>query len=62
MKKETKKVSKQESKKVYDNSPKTETRIRVSRDGKWLIHETIITDIKAVGYYTSAIEKQGGEV
>ena len=34
-----------------DRPPVVETRITKSRDGKWIIHKTIITDIKAGGYY-----------
>lgn len=36
--------------------PVVETSITTSRDGKWVIHKTIITDIKAVGYYTKVLE------
>ena len=28
-----------------------ETKVSISKDGKWLIHKTIITDIKSVNYY-----------
>jgi len=31
--------------------PAIETKVRVSKDGKWLIHKTIFTDIRAVDRY-----------
>ena len=35
--------------------PKTETKISLSKDKKWLIHKTIITDIKSVNYYKEVV-------
>tara|TARA_B100000315_G_C14431153_1_gene520177 strand:+ start:503 stop:715 length:213 start_codon:yes stop_codon:yes gene_type:complete len=31
--------------------PQIENQIRKSEDGKWVIHKTIITDIKSIKYY-----------
>jgi len=39
-----------------DRPPVVETRITKSRDGKWVIHKTIITDIKAVAYYQQVLK------
>jgi hypothetical protein len=35
--------------------PIIETIVAVSEDKKWLIHKTIITDIKPLGYYEKVI-------
>ena len=42
-----------------NKQPIVESVISKSEDGKWLIHKTIITDIKPTGYYEKALEKQG---
>jgi len=36
--------------------PLIETKISKSKDGKWLIHRTIITDIKSVAYFEQVLE------
>ena len=36
--------------------PILETSISKSEDGKWLIHKTIITDIKPVSYFEKALK------
>ncbi|MHA1169726.1 MAG: hypothetical protein ACTSRU_18000 [Candidatus Hodarchaeales archaeon] len=36
--------------------PILESHITVSEDGKWIIHKTIITDIKPVAYVEKVIE------
>ena len=35
--------------------PILETQIGKSEDGKWVIHKTIITDIKPVGYFEKVL-------
>ena len=45
-----------EEKEFENKSPIVETQITKSKDGKWIIHKTIITDIKAVGYYNKVLE------
>ena len=35
----------------HDNKPIVETQISKSKDGKYVIHKTIITDIKPVKYW-----------
>jgi predicted signal transduction protein with EAL and GGDEF domain len=35
--------------------PIIETKLRISEDGLWVIHQTIITDIKSVKYYEKAL-------
>ncbi|MDP3990623.1 MAG: hypothetical protein Q8Q01_05475 [archaeon] len=42
----------------FRNEPIVETQISKSKDGKYVLHKTIITDIKPVGYYQKVI---GGE-
>lgn len=39
-----------------DKGPILKTSIRKSKDGKWLIHETIITDIKPITYFEKVLE------
>jgi len=42
--------------KKFENKPITETQIGKSKDGKYIIHKTIITDIKPVKYYERVLE------
>ena len=42
-----------------NKQPVVESVLSKSEDGKWLIHKTIITDIKPIGYYEKALAKQG---
>lgn len=37
--------------------PIVESKIRKSKDGKWIIHETIITDIKPATYYEKVLQR-----
>jgi len=39
-----------------NRQPILETSISKSEDGKWLIHKTIITDIKPVTYFEKALK------
>lgn len=41
---------------IGQNKPLLETHISTSKDGKYLIHKTIITDIKPRSYYKKVIE------
>ncbi|MCD6589678.1 hypothetical protein J7K74_00630 [Candidatus Woesearchaeota archaeon] len=36
--------------------PIVETRIKKSKDGKWIVFKTIITDIKPISYYEKVLE------
>ena len=45
--------------KEYDNKPIVETQISKSKDGKYLLHITKITDIKPIGYYQKVMESTG---
>jgi len=38
-----------------NKQPIIETTISVSDDGKWVIHKTIITDIKPLSYYEKVV-------
>lgn len=53
----------EESEKIYQNNkdiqkraPVVETSISKSKDGKWIIHRTIITDIKPVTYFEQVLK------
>jgi len=39
-----------------NKGPILKTNIRRSNDGKWLIHETIITDIKPITYFEKVFQ------
>jgi hypothetical protein len=39
-----------------NRQPVLETSISKSEDGKWLIHKTIVTDIKPVSYFEKALK------
>jgi len=43
------------------NEPIIETQISKSKDGRWVIHKTIITDIKPVTYFEQVIKSQAGQ-
>lgn len=36
--------------------PIIETVIKKSEDGEWVLHQTIITDIKPIGYFEKVLE------
>ena len=38
-----------------NKQPVLETSVSKSEDGKWMIHKTIITDIKPVSYFAKAL-------
>lgn len=38
-----------------NKQPAVESAITLSKDGKWVIHKTIITDIKPVSYYDKVL-------
>ena len=48
-----------EQNETRENKPILETRISMSRDGKYVIHRTVITDIKPVKYYRKVLEEKG---
>lgn len=45
--------------KQFENKPIVETQLSKSKDGKYVLHRTIITDIKPVKYYEKVMEKKG---
>lgn len=49
---------KSEQKNEFENKPITETQISKSKDGKYIIHKTIIADIKPVKYYEKVLEAE----
>jgi hypothetical protein len=56
-KKQTKEVELSQTKiEQLNKQPILETSISKSEDGKWLIHKTIITDIKPVTYFEKALQ------
>lgn len=40
-----------------NKQPILETSVQISEDGKWLMHKTIITDIKPVSYFEKVLSK-----
>lgn len=42
--------------KASKRPPIIETSISKSKDGKWLIHKTIVTDIKPVAYFEQILK------
>lgn len=38
------------------NMPIVESRVQKSTDGKFIMHKTVITDIKPVNYYEAVLE------
>jgi len=46
-----------ETKKYQDNrQPDIKTEVITSKDGKWIMHRTVITSIYAVNFYDKVIE------
>ena len=45
--------------KTFENKPIVETQLSKSKDGKYVLHRTIITDIKPVKYWEKVMEKKG---
>ena len=43
------------------NMPIIESRISKSKDGQFIIHKTIITDIKPIGYWEAVLKREGEE-
>lgn len=38
------------------SKPILETQVRKSKDGQYILHKTVITDIKPVGYFEKIVE------
>lgn len=38
-----------------NKQPILETSIQISEDGKWIMHKTIITDIKPISYFEKVL-------
>lgn len=43
--------------KQFENKPVVETQLSLSKDGKYLIHKTIIVDIKPIKYIGKVLER-----
>ena len=43
---------------IGQNKPILETHISKSRDGRYIIHKTVITDIKPVKYFEKVMENK----
>ena len=43
------------------NMPLIESRVFKSKNGNFLVHKTVITDIKPVNYYKAVVEGPGAE-
>jgi len=46
---------KTQTKQEFENRPILETHITKSKDGKYVIHKIVITDIKPVGYLVKVL-------
>ncbi len=44
--------------KEFENKPIVETQLSLSKDKKYVIHRTIITDIKPVKYWEKVVNKE----
>ena len=53
---ENKQIDIEKAKSSGQRQPIVETKIRKSKDGQWIIHQTIITDIKPVSYYREVLK------
>ena len=49
-------MAKQNQNQFEEKKPIIEARISKSKDGKWLIHRTVIVDIKPVAYFKEIIK------
>ena len=52
-----KKEETKQEKTFEERHPILDTSISKSKDGKWIIHKTTITDIKSANYYEKVLEK-----
>lgn len=43
------------------NMPIIENRVFKSKDGHFIVHKTVITDIKPIKYYEAVLQKPGEE-
>ena len=41
--------------KQFNKQPIMESFLEISKDGKWAMHKTIITDIKPISYYEKVL-------
>ena len=52
------KTMEKQNEELGQNKPILETHIGKSKDGRYIIHKTVITDIKPVKYYEKVIENK----
>ena len=48
-----------ENNQQFENKPIVETQLSMSKDKKYVIHKTVITDIKPVKYWEKVMESTG---
>lgn len=48
----------EQQKKEFENKPIVETQLSMSKDRKYVIHKTVITDIKPVKYIQKVLEEK----
>jgi len=41
----------------FNKQPIIENSLKLSEDGKWVVHKTVITDIKPVSYFEKVLGK-----
>jgi len=49
----------EQQKKEFENKPIVETQLSMSKDRKYVIHKTVITDIKPVKYLEKVLSNEG---
>jgi len=57
---EEKKVDKEKLREKLEKMPIIETRVRKSKDGKWIITETIIRDIRPITFWEKVMQNKNG--
>jgi len=55
---EEKKVDKEKLREKLEKMPIIETRVRKSKDGKWIITETIIRDIRSIAFWEKVLKNE----
>jgi len=56
-----KKVSSEKLREKVERMPIIETKVRTSKDGHWIITETIIRDIKPATFWEKVLKNKGQE-
>ena len=52
-------TAQEEKKEFRKNTPELETSVRLSQDSRWVICQTVITDIRPATYFERMLEDRG---